>query len=79
MEVLSTDSVTKRFGTTLALDGISIHLQQGEIYGFLGLNGAGKTTLIRILLGMIRPDKGNVFLFGNPLTTEFNQWNKLGY
>lgn len=79
MEILSTDSVTKRFGATLALDAISVHLQQGEIYGFLGLNGAGKTTLIRILLGMIKPDEGKVFLFGAPLTAGFKGWNKIGY
>ena len=79
MEVLSTEGVSKRFGSSLVLDEISIHLQQGEIYGFLGLNGAGKTTLIRMLLGMIRPDKGKIFLFGKPLTTEFDQWNKIGY
>lgn len=79
METISTKSITKRFGTTAALDNISIQVNQGEIYGFLGLNGAGKTTLIRVLLGMIKPDKGKVNLFGKTLTANFNQWNEIGY
>jgi ABC-2 type transport system ATP-binding protein len=61
------------------LDDISIQVQEGEIYGFLGLNGAGKTTLIRILLGMITPAKGTVALFGQPISQHFNRWNDVGY
>ena len=79
MEIISTKSITKYFGATAALDTISIQVNQGEIYGFLGLNGAGKTTLIRVLLGMIKPDTGNVNLFGKTLTASFNQWNDIGY
>ncbi len=79
MEIISTKSITKRFGTTAALDNISIHVNQGEIYGFLGLNGAGKTTLIRVLLGMIKPDKGYLALFGKTLAANFDQWNDIGY
>jgi len=54
-------------------------VKEGEIYGFLGLNGAGKTTLIRMFLGMIKPDKGNIRLFNKQLTPQFNQWNDIGY
>jgi ABC-2 type transport system ATP-binding protein len=79
VQIITTSLLTKRFGTTLAADTISIHVNQGEIYGFLGLNGAGKTTLIRMLLGMIRPDAGNITLFGKPLSPTFNQWNDIGY
>lgn len=79
MEIINTYSITKYFGNTSASDDISIHVNQGEIYGFLGLNGAGKTTLIRMLLGMIKPDSGNVSLFGKQLTPHFNQWNDIGY
>lgn len=79
MELISTKSVTKHFGTTSALTEISINVNQGEIYGFLGLNGAGKTTLIRILLGMISPNSGDVNLFGKKLTANFNLWNDIGY
>lgn len=79
MEIIKTDGLTKRYGKKVAVDNISILINKGEIYGFLGLNGAGKTTLIRILLGMIKPDSGNVTLFGKELHSNFNQWNDIGY
>jgi ABC-2 type transport system ATP-binding protein len=78
MGIISTKSLCKIFGAT-ATDNISIRVNQGEIYGFLGLNGAGKTTLIRILLGMIKPDSGSVNLFGQDLTPTFPLWNDIGY
>ena len=49
---IETDLLTKRYGSVLALDAVSLRVKPGEIYGFLGLNGAGKTTTIRALLGM---------------------------
>ena len=79
MEIISTHSLTKYFGNTPAADSISIQVNQGEIYGFLGLNGAGKTTLIRMLLGMIKPDHGAIHLFGKPLTGHVDFWNEIGY
>lgn len=79
MEVIRTQHLTKQYATTVAADNISIHVNQGEIYGFLGLNGAGKTTLIRMLLGMIRPDQGEIFLFGQKLDKKFQRWNDIGY
>jgi ABC-2 type transport system ATP-binding protein len=54
-------------------------VSEGEIYGFLGLNGAGKPTLIRILLGMIRQNSGQVSLFGENLSAVFSRWNDVGY
>lgn len=79
MEVIQTNSLSKRFGATLAVNNISIHVKQGEIYGFLGLNGAGKTTLIRMLLGMIKPDSGTISLFGKPITSKSQNRNDIGY
>lgn len=79
VDIIRTNSLTKYFRTTPASDNISIHVKEGEIYGFLGLNGAGKTTLIRMFLGMIKPDKGNIRLFNKQLTPQFNQWNDIGY
>ncbi|GAB6393075.1 MAG: ABC transporter ATP-binding protein [Treponematales bacterium] len=61
------------------MDNIPIQVSEGEIYGFLGLNGAGKTTLIRILLGMIRQNSGQVSLFGENLSAVFSRWNDVGY
>jgi ABC-2 type transport system ATP-binding protein len=60
-------NVTKRFGTTTALDGISISIEPGELVALLGPNGAGKTTAVRLLLGLCTPDAGIARVFGaNP-------------
>jgi ABC-2 type transport system ATP-binding protein len=54
------DKLDKRFGPTVALDGLSFHVPTGEIFGFLGANGAGKTTTMRIVLGVLESDAGTV-------------------
>jgi ABC-2 type transport system ATP-binding protein len=59
-----TDGLTKRYGETLALDALDLHVATGEVYGYLGPNGAGKTTTIRLLLGLHRPTNGRAELFG---------------
>ncbi|GAB4011012.1 ABC transporter ATP-binding protein [Nocardioides ultimimeridianus] len=56
--------VTKSFGSVLAVDDISIQVAAGEVYGVLGPNGAGKTTFLRMLFGLIRPDAGEITVFG---------------
>jgi len=56
--------LTKRYGATLALDGLDLRVAAGEVYGFLGPNGSGKTTTIRCLLGLHRPTAGSATLFG---------------
>jgi ABC-2 type transport system ATP-binding protein len=77
--VLQTELLTKSFGSFTALDKISIEVNEGEIYGFLGLNGAGKTTLIKLLLGMVKPSNGNIKLLGETLTQRFTGWSDIGY
>ena len=61
---LSIHNVTKRFGGKMAVDDVSFTVNPGEIIGFLGPNGAGKTTTLRMALGLIKPDEGDVKLFG---------------
>jgi ABC-2 type transport system ATP-binding protein len=56
--------VSKSFGDLVAVNGISVEVHQGEVYGILGPNGAGKTTFMRMLFGLIRPDSGEIRLFG---------------
>jgi ABC-2 type transport system ATP-binding protein len=56
--------LTKRYGDTLAVDGVDLTVQPGEVYGFLGPNGAGKTTTLRILTGLIAPTSGTVRVLG---------------
>lgn len=79
MNILQTENLTKRYGETLAVDNVSMHVKQGEIYGFLGLNGAGKTTTIRLLLGLIKPDSGRCEIFGKKPKQAGGIWNKIGY
>lgn len=67
--VLATHELTKRFGPRLAVDGLTLEVKQGEIFGFLGPNGAGKTTTMRMALGLIRPSSGWVELFGQNVAT----------
>jgi ABC-2 type transport system ATP-binding protein len=62
--VLAYRGVSKRFGQHTALEGVSLEVQPGEVFGLLGPNGAGKTTLIRIGLDILRADDGDVTLFG---------------
>ncbi len=57
-------SLTKYYGSTLALDSIDLEVSQGEIFGFLGPNGAGKSTTIRVMLDLIRPSGGSVKVLG---------------
>jgi ABC-2 type transport system ATP-binding protein len=79
MEVIRTDSLTRRFGNTHAVEDVSMRIHEGEIYGFLGLNGAGKSTTIRMLLGMIKPTEGCGYLFGKRVGSEQIDWNNVGY
>lgn len=78
--VIHTENLSKYYGEVHAAENINLEIRQGEIYGFLGLNGAGKTTTIRMLLGMIKPVKGSVYLFGEKLGKKnFGLWNRVGH
>src|SRR6185436_6411058 len=70
----------KRFGPTLALDGLDLRVRTGEVHGFLGPNGAGKTTTIRVLLGLMRHDGGKVSLLGgDPWASATELHKRLAY
>jgi ABC-2 type transport system ATP-binding protein len=58
------DGLTKRFGDFTAVDGLTLDVQQGEIFGFLGANGAGKSTAIRMMCGLLRPSGGRALVLG---------------
>ncbi len=65
-DVLRAEHIGKSFGPTVALRDVNIHLRKGEVLGLLGDNGAGKSTLIKILNGFQKPDKGTMWLKGEP-------------
>jgi len=72
MIVLDAKNVVKRYGDITAVDNINLAIKEGEILGLLGPNGAGKTTLINCLVGLLKPDKGSILIFGK----EFHGENK---
>ncbi len=67
---VETHGLTKRFGTTVAVDDVELLVPRGSAFGYLGPNGAGKTTLIRTLLGLTRADAGTMSLLGIPVPAE---------
>lgn len=63
--IFQMEHVVKKYGAHVALNDVSLSIQQGAIYGLIGENGAGKTTLIRILCGLAYPTQGKIYLFGD--------------
>ncbi|ELZ01593.1 ABC transporter [Natrialba chahannaoensis JCM 10990] len=64
MNIIETDSLTKRYGQTLAVDSLDLSVREGEVFGFLGPNGSGKSTTIDTLLGFVYPSSGTASVFG---------------
>jgi len=62
--ILEIEGLTKRFGRRVAVDGLSLRVERGDVFGFLGPNGAGKTTTIRMVTGLIRPNGGQIVVDG---------------
>jgi ribose transport system ATP-binding protein len=66
MTSLSLSNIEKRFGPTVALDGVNLQLREGEVHALIGENGAGKSTLMNVLAGSLRPDRGTMEIEGRP-------------
>jgi len=78
-EIIRTENLSKHYKNVHAVTNMSLNVRKGEIYGFLGLNGAGKTTTIRMLLGMIRPTSGVVFIKGKKVFADNTElWKSIG-
>src|SRR5438067_5624671 len=75
---VKTVDLTKRFGRTVALAGLSMTVPRGEVFGFLGPNGAGKTTAVKLLLGLLTPTSGQGWLLGRPLG-DLTARRRIGY
>ena len=75
--MLQINDITKTYGTFRALEGVSLHVRRGTVFGLLGPNGAGKTTLIRIINHIIAPDSGTLLFDGHTMTD--NDVMQIGY
>jgi ABC-2 type transport system ATP-binding protein len=75
--VLRLEELRKKYGETVALDGVSFDVGAGQMFGFVGPNGAGKTTLMRIVLGVLAADSGRVLWHGEPIDAEARR--RIGY
>lgn len=67
MDAIRTDRLTKRYKDVVAVDDLSLTIEQGEIFSLLGVNGAGKTTTVKMLSGLTRPTDGDAFLMGKSI------------
>jgi ABC-2 type transport system ATP-binding protein len=77
---VKTTNLTRKFGSFVAVDRVSIEVYRGEIFGFLGANGAGKTTMIRVLCGLLRPTSGSATVAGLDVYSQSEQIkHKIGY
>ncbi len=77
---IEVNSVTRRFGSLTAVDGLSFQVEQGEIFGLLGPNGAGKTTMINLILGLLAPHQGKIKVLGYDVTSQTrNVYHRIGY
>lgn len=77
--MIQTKSLTKRYGSTLAVDTLTFSVQQGEIYGLLGPNGTGKTTTLRLLTSLTRPTSGEAWIDGVSIMNRDAVTNQIGY
>lgn len=77
---IETNNLVKKYGDVTAVDDLSLRVERGEIYAFLGLNGAGKTTTIRLLLGMVKPNSGDACVLGTRINDGGKKsWASVGY
>jgi len=77
-EIIHVDNLTFRYNGMEVISDISFTVKKGDYLGIAGSNGSGKSTLIKNILGILQPLKGNINLFGQPLSS-FNQWHRIGY
>ncbi|GAX89969.1 metal ABC transporter ATP-binding protein [Effusibacillus lacus] len=76
--VIELRNVYFQYGDRPAVEDLNLVVHEGEFLGIIGPNGAGKSTALKLMLGLLRPVRGDVLLFGRPLS-EFKDWSKIGY
>lgn len=80
MDILNISHITKTFGTNKVIDDLSFSVPEHSVFGFIGRNGAGKTTTMKMILGLLKPDSGEIFVNGERVTYGQNSTNQyIGY
>jgi ABC-2 type transport system ATP-binding protein len=80
LAAIQLDNLTKNFGVYRAVSDLSLEVNSGEIFGFLGLNGAGKSTTIKMMLSLLTPSSGSVYMLGNKVNSGSHKlWEQVGY
>lgn len=78
MSIISVKDLAVKYGNREVFSGVSFDIEKGDYVGIAGQNGSGKTTLIKALLGLVKPEKGEIYIDGISLKN-FNEWSKIGY
>ena len=76
--VIRLENVNYAYDNKIALKNVNLHIERGMFMGLVGPNGGGKTTLIKIILGLLKPDEGSIYLLDKPVSN-FTDWNKIGF
>lgn len=79
MFAVETRKLSKQFGTKAAVDGLTLRVPRGSVFGFLGPNGAGKTTTLRMLVGLARPSSGDAFVLGESILSRKQYLRRIGF
>ncbi|MCZ6699191.1 MAG: ATP-binding cassette domain-containing protein [Planctomycetota bacterium] len=79
MAAVEITDVTKSFGETVAVNGLSLRVPDGSIYGFIGPNGSGKTTTLRMIMRILHPDRGRIHVLGEDVTESAAASERVGY
>ena len=80
MQTVTIKNLTKKFGSTVAIDNLSLNIEKGKITGLIGADGAGKTTLLRTIIGLLLPSEGEIDVLGFNPETQKNELNQhIGY
>lgn len=76
--IIEVRDVSFSYNGERVLEDITLDIHQGDYLGIIGPNGSGKSTLVKLIIGLLKPKKGEVFLFGEPMA-HFREWHKIGY
>lgn len=77
-KIVEVKNVSFSYGDNKVLENVSLYIEEGDFIGIIGPNGSAKSTLLKLMVGLLKPDSGNIYLFNKPIN-EFKNYNKIGY